>query len=320
MTVQLADVWQAHQRLKPFLRPTPMVLSHWLSDLAGAEIYLKLETLQPTGSFKVRGAFNRFLVPHPAIETGKLIAVSAGNHGAAVSYAAQRLGCQILVIAPETAPAVKREKISRYAARLEIYGKDYDEAENYGLEKARQTGSFYFSPYNDPAVIAGQGTVAMEIFEEQPQIDTLLVPVGGGGLIAGVGIVGGALSKKRVVGIQPEKTATFTASFQRGQQTSTEQQPTLADGLAGNLEPDSITVPLALRCVHEMVTVSEESIATAIRESVTRSGILVEGAAAVGVAALLEEKVRLSRRRAALILTGRNIDRKRVRELFCQQQ
>lgn len=317
MTVVAADIWRARVRIRPYLAETPLVQSGWLSDLAGVPILLKLESLQPTGSFKVRGAFNRFLDSDPRMEEGPSLAASAGNHGAAVSYAAQRLGRKVAVVVPESAPSIKREKIARYGASLEVYGRNYDEAESYGLEKAIRTQAFYFSPYNDPVVIAGQGTVALEIFEQHPEVGTILVPAGGGGLVAGMGVVSRSLqADTRVVGVQPENAAALTACFQAGHQVKSPQGETLADGLSGNLEPDSATVPLALACVDDMVTVSEAAIREAIAETAVRSGLILEGAAAVGIAALLEEKVELEGRPAVVVLTGRNIDKERLGKIL----
>jgi threonine dehydratase len=252
---------------------------------------LKLETFQPTGSFKVRGA----LAALTALPAGtRVVTASAGNHGLAVAWAARRLGLDATVVVAETASPAKVEAIRRFPVRLIVQGADYDEAERYALS----LDGHYVSPYNDREVIAGAGTLALEL----DRADTIVVPVGGGGLAAGVGLVTDA----RVVGVVAEASPAMLAAVDAGHIVAVTVRDTLADGLAGNIEPGSVTVDLCARHLSDIVAVSEAEIAEAMRELAGQHGLVAEGSGAAAVAALLAGKIEPQGRTVA-ILSGRNV-------------
>jgi threonine dehydratase len=275
----LDDVHAADVRIRPLLPPTPL--------LDG----LKLETFQPTGSFKVRGA----LAALTALPAGtKVVAASAGNHGLAVAWAAAELGLEATIVVAETASPAKVDAIRRFPATLVQHGSDYDAAERHALTLE----GHYVSPYNDREVIAGAGTLALELADA----DTIVVPVGGGGLAAGVGLAAGG----RVVGVVAAASPAMLAAFAAGEAVGVPVGETLADGLAGNIEPGSVTVELCRRSLAAVVAVSEDEIERAMRHLVSEYGLVAEGSGAVAVAALLAGKVTPEGRTVAVV-TGRNV-------------
>ncbi|MBX0327727.1 threonine/serine dehydratase [Oscillochloris sp. ZM17-4] len=301
-----ADIVAARRRIAGVAALTPLEHSRPLSAHTGAEVYLKLECAQVTGSFKVRGAANALLAD---ADRSPAIACSAGNHALGMAHAAALLGLEVTLVLPEGASPAKVAALRRYPVRLILHGQGYDEAEAEALRLAHAGGLRFISPYNHPAVIAGQGTLGAEIFAQLPQADTIVVGVGGGGLISGVGIWAKAMSPHaRVIGVQAERSAAMIASLQAGQIVSAPDLPTLADGLAGNIEPHSITFPIVRRVVDTMLTVSEAQIAAAMRWLLDEHHLVVEGSAAVGVAALLHGLVDgVAGRRVVALLCGRNI-------------
>src|SRR4051794_30928285 len=275
-----ADVVAAAGRIRPHLKPTPVVESDGFS--------LKLESLQPTGSFKVRGA----LAAVTALEPGmKIVTASAGNHGLALAWAAERLGLEATIVVAETASSAKIEGIRRYPATLVVHGRDYDEAERHALTLE---GS-YVSPYNDRQVIAGAGTVALELGD----VETIVVPVGGGGLASGIGLV----SDARVIGVVPEAFPAMRAALDAGRLVEISGTETLADGLRGNIEPGSVTFELVRDHVDDVVTVTEDELAAAMRYLAFAHGLVVEGAGAAAVAAIRAGKADSG----VAIVSGRNI-------------
>jgi threonine dehydratase len=310
--VSPADIEAAAARLHGRLRRTPVERSPALAARTGGDVWLKCECFQETGSFKLRGALNRLLTLDEAALGRGVVTVSAGNHGLGVAEASARLGVRATVVVPETASSAKVHALAGYRDRgveLLTAGSDYDAAEAHGLELARTTGRTWISPYNDAAVIAGGGTVALEALEDVPAADVLLVPAGGGGLIAGAGIWARHVRPGiRVVGVQPDTSPSLHAALAAGRLVTVPVLPTLADGLAGNIEPGSITFPLARQVVDEVVLVREDEIADAIRWLLREHHILVEGSAAVTLAALLAGRVTgVHGRRVVALLTGRNI-------------
>lgn len=266
-------------------------------------LFAKLETRQPTGSFKVRGALaalSRF--PSGA----RAVAASAGNHGLGVAWAAERLGVAATIVIPTTASAAKRAALRRYPVQVVEHGEGYEAAEYHALELATG-GGVYVSPYNDSDVIAGQSTIGPELEEQLgPGPLTVVCPVGGGGLCAGLALWARTRPGASVVGVEVERSTAVSASVRAGRVVQVQVEPTLADGLAGNLEPDSITPVLIAAAGVHLVTVSEEQLARALRTTVLELGLTAEGAAATPVAALLAGLVPAAPR-TVLILTGRNI-------------
>lgn len=295
------DVLDAAERLSDFLSPTPLLESPAL----GRGALLKLETVQPTGSFKIRGALAALTLLGP---DERVVTASAGNHALGVAHAAALLGLEATVVCAETAAPAKLAALERYPARLVRHGRGYDEAEAHALELAAE-GLAYVSPYNDRHVIAGQGTIAVELMRELSDPTTIVCPLGGGGLAAGVALVAATRPPVRIVAVECEASAPVLASLAAGEIVPVEVGPTIADGLAGNLEPGSVTFDLIRRDVTEVVIVSETEIETAIRFLASEHGLVVEGAGAVAVAALLAGRVGPSPGPTVALVTGGNIDR-----------
>ncbi len=314
--MNLREVLRARQRLRGVIWPTPLVRSPWLSEHRSAQVYLKLENLQLTGSFKVRGALYKLMRLGPEAQRREILTVSAGNHGRALAYGAELFNARATIIVPRTAAPTKIEAIARHRVSLLLVGEDYDEAEQQAREMAARSGALFLSPYNDADVISGQGTIAVEMLEAIPQLDALLVPTGGGGLLAGVALAARALNPKiKVFGVQSENSPAMYESFRAGRLVRVRERETLADGLAGNIEPESITFPIIRQYVDDILLVSEKAIREAIVLLLKHEHQVVEGAGAVGVAALLE----LSRdfgQRIGVILTGSNIDLDRLTALL----
>jgi threonine dehydratase len=303
------DVIAAQARLGTRVWRTPIVASAWLSDLAGARIWLKLETVQTTGSFKFRGALNaiaRLRETRPEVTT--VTTASAGNHGAALAAAGALLGVKVRVHLPATAPAVKKQALARLGAVV-IEAPSYDAAEDRAREEAA-SGVTFVSAYSDSDVIAGAGTVALEMLDDRPELDTLIVPLGGGGLLSGAAIVARARRPEAlVIGAEAAASPVFTAALAAGRPVTVEVHDTLADGLAGNMAPDSQTFGIVRDLVDRVVRVPESVIADAMRGLATRERLIAEGAAAVAVGALFEGGLDLTGRSVGIIVSGRNTGR-----------
>jgi threonine dehydratase len=317
--MRLLEVLLARRRIAPYVRRTPLVHSSWLSDLAGADVALKLESVQRASSFKSRGAFNAVVarLERGASTLTRIVTASAGNHGRALAEAAETFGLPLTVFTPADAPQTKLAAISRHGAELRANGRDYDEAERLAKAFAKETGAAFISPYNDADVIAGAATVALEIFEEAAGTDALVVPVGGGGLISGVATVAKALSPAyTVVGVEVEASCAFQTSVRAGKLVEIVPGPTLADGLGGNPDPDTMTFEPIRRLVDRIVTVSEGDLEAALVSLVTSEHIITEGAGAAATAAIVGRRVELAGRRVAVIVSGANIDRERLAGLL----
>jgi threonine dehydratase len=311
----LADVLRARARIAPFVRRTPLVRSGWLSELAGADVGLKLESLQRESSFKSRGAFNAVLarLERPERAPARLVTASAGNHGRALAAAAATFGLPLVVFTPADAPATKLAAIRRHGAELRADGRDYDEAERMAKAFAIETGGDFISPYNDADVIAGAATMAVEMFEEAPDLDTLVVPIGGGGLISGVASAAKAIAPAcEVVGVEAEVSCAFHTSVRAGRLVEIVAGATLADGLGGNPDPETITFGFIQRLVDRIVTIGEDDLAAAIVGLVEFEHLIAEGAGAAATAAILGRRLDLRGRRVGAIVSGSNIDRTRL--------
>lgn len=307
----LGDVRAAARRLQGVARRTPLERSDALSAAAGAEVHLKLEGMQRTGAFKLRGAYNALALLPPEARARGVVTASAGNHGVGVALAARLLGARAVVFVPEDAPEAKQKRIARLGAELRRVAGSYDDAHPAAVAFAERTGAAYLSAFSDPAVVAGQGTVGLEIFEELPQVRTIVVPVGGGGLAGGIGTVARALGPGvRVVGVQTDQTAAMHASLAAGRLTSVPYGPTLCEGLSGDV--DDWSLALARRVVDEVVLVSEDAVRRAIRWLYVEEGVVAEGSAAVAAAALLEGAVAGVEGPVAAVLTGSNLDAARL--------
>ena len=309
----IADIFAARGRIAPHIRRTPLVSSAWLSALAGADVRLKLESLQITNSFKLRGAVNAtaaFLERHDARTgtAGQIVTASAGNHGRAMAFAAERFGLKLVVFTPQSAPRAKLDYIARHGADLRP-APTYEDSERMAKAFAAETGATFISPYSHPDVIAGAATVAVEILEDWPDVDTILVAVGGGGLVGGIAIAAAALAAGRVeiVGVECDASPAFHEALRAGHIIEVEVRPTLADGLAGNMDPETITFDLVKRLVNRMVLAPESAVADAIRGLFEEERVIAEGAGATAVAALLAG-IEVARRKVAVVVSGANID------------
>ena len=311
--LSLHDVRAAADRLRPFVVRTPLERSASLSDLCGTHVWLKLECFQHTGSFKLRGALNALLLARAP----RVVTVSAGNHGLGVAHAARIVGSQATVVLPTTASAAKIAALERSGAELRLCGATYDEAELAGRQLARERNEPFISAYNDPAVIAGGGTLAPEILDELPQARTLIVPAGGGGLISGVGIAAHGIDPSiTVYGVQSVASPALHAALAAGQLVPVNVHASLADGLAGNVEAGSITFELIRAHVAQIALVEETAIADAMRRVLEDEHVLVEGSAAVGVAALRGGLLELEGP-SVVVLTGRNVAAALLRQVVC---
>jgi len=306
--VTLDDVRSARQRIQEHVYLSPCARSETLSRLSGCHAWLKLENLQMTGAYKERGALNK-LIRLSAEERGRgLIAASAGNHAQAVAYHAGRMGVPVTIVMPEGTPLLKVANTRSHGAKVVLSGTNYDEAyaEARRLEAAEQRT--FVHPFDDLDVIAGQGTVGLEVLEQVPDLDAVLVPVGGGGLVSGIAAAVKALRPAaRIIGVETEVLPSMLASLEERRLVTIEPATTLADGIAVK-RPGELTFAHVQKLVDEIVTVSEEEIASAILYLLEKEKAVVEGAGAVGVAALLNHKVRLEGQRVVSIVSGGNID------------
>jgi threonine dehydratase len=313
--VILNDVFRARKRIAPYVRRTALCESPWLSDVAGAPVSLKLESLQRENSFKSRGAFNAVIarLEHRNASGLTLVTASAGNHGRALASAAQVFRLPLVVFTPADAPQTKLASIRRHGAELRAEGRDYDHAEILAKRFAQDRGATFISPYNDPDVIAGAATIALEIFEDAPLTQALIAPIGGGGLISGVATAAKALAPAcLVVGVEVEVSCAFQTSVRAGRLVEIVPGPTLADGLGGNPDPATITFDLVRRFVDHIVTVSEADLAAAVVGLVEHEHLVAEGAGGAATAAIAGRRIDVAGRRAAVILSGSNIDRARL--------
>ena len=303
------DVRAAAERIRGHVLRTPLRRSEWLSSITGGEVLLKLETLQPTFSYKVRGAFNAVhRLVERAVQNQKLVTASAGNHGRALAHAARSAGISLTVYAPEQAPRTKLDAIRESGAELRLCS-DYDTAEKLAKEHGRTGDALFISAYANPDVIAGAGTVALEILGERPDVDMLAVGIGGGGLISGTAIVSRQPGLRvTVAGVEMAASSPFTHSLAAGRIVEIEVGPTLADSLAGNLDPDTMTFDLVRRLVDQIALANEDHLRGAIAGLAKRERLIVEGAGAAAVAGILAGTLDVRGRRVAVVLSGANID------------
>jgi threonine dehydratase len=306
--VSVLDVLAAARRINPYVQRTPLERSGHLSKALGADVWLKLECFQATGSFKLRGALNALLVLDDEARRRGVLTASAGNHGLGVARAAALTGLPASVVVPETASRAKVELLRESGCELILHGPDYDAAEAHAIDLAGRRGATFVSAYDHPAVVAGGGTIALEVLESLPEADLLVVPAGGGGLISGVALAAkGVKADIQVSGVQSTASPTLHAAMAAGRQVTVPIEDSLADGLAGNIAVGSITVDLARQFVDEVVLVEEADIAAAMRTVLEHEHVLVEGSSAVAVAALETRRLSVAGRTVVLVLTGRNI-------------
>jgi len=307
--VSLSEIMAARLRLGDAVIRTPCVESAALSELTGARIFCKQEHLQRTGSFKERGARNALALLPPEQARRGVIAASAGNHALGLSWHGRDLGIPVTVVMPRFAPLVKVARCRRFGATVVLHGDTFDEARTEADRLATEQSLTYLHPFDDPHVIAGQGTLAFEVLEQVPDADAVLIPVGGGGLLAGAATVLHALKPElQIIGVEPAHAACFAAGMEAGQPVRIHTRFTLADGLAV-AEAGRHTLSIARPLVHRMVKVGEESLALAILRLAELEKCVIEGAGAAGLAAMLGDALlELAGKRVVLLLTGGNID------------
>ena len=316
LTTLVNDIVDAEARIRPHVRETPVVHSPALSEAAGAEVWLKCENLQVTGSFKVRGATNRMLALSDDERRRGVVAASSGNHGVAVAHAAATLGIPVTVYVPEFVSPAKAAAMKRLRANVVTFGTDGLDTEIEARRVAGAERRTYISPYNDLAVVAGQGTVGVELRRQLDGISTVIVAVGGGGLIGGIAACLKHFdSRIRIVGAQPANSRVMIESVRNGRVVETPSLPTLSDGTAGGIELDTITFQLNRDLVDEWIEIPEDEIARGMRHAIEVEHMLIEGAAGVAVAAVSRARRPLSGK-VAVVLCGANVSAARLREVL----
>lgn len=311
------EVDEAENRIRALIRETPIERSPLFSVMTGADVVFKCDNLQHTGSFKVRGALNKVLSLALKERANGVITASTGNHGAAVAYALARVDAKGIVCVPHGASATKVAAIERLGADIRYHGSDGADTEVFARRYAEENDLAYVSPYNDPKVIGGQGTLAVELARQTDPLDALFVALGGGGLISGVaGYLKSAWPQVRLVGCSPANSQVMIQSVNAGKLLDLPSEPTLSDGTAGGVEADSVTFPLVRELVGEFVTVSEAEIAEAITLFMDAHHMMIEGAAGVAIAAMIKSADKWRGRRIGVVLCGANIALETLREVL----
>jgi len=307
--IDVKDVKNANHKIRQHIKKTPLKRSHFFSSLCGGNIYLKLENHQITASFKIRGALNKMLRLTEEDKAKGVITASAGNHAQAVAICAEKLDLNAKIVVPKTTPRKKIDKIKKHDVELMLYGETYDEAEQKAISLAKEENRTYISPYNDKLIIAGQGTIALEILENLPEVDVILVPVGGGGLISGIGTV---IKNKnpaiKLIGVQSDASPVMYESLKAGEIVDVTIKDSIADGLSGGIEKGSVTFEMVQKYVDEIILAKENTIRKAIKLLWKNEKEISEGAGAVGLAAILDNKERFKDKTTVVVISGGNID------------
>ncbi|SVA30307.1 uncharacterized protein METZ01_LOCUS83161, partial [marine metagenome] len=310
-------VIDAEQRIHGHVRETPLERSNFLSQLTGADVYLKLESSQITGSFKLRGAMNKMLALSEKERANGVLTASSGNHGTACAYLMNYFKIPGTIFLPESVSPAKLEAIQSFGPDTELVPGDGIEAEKRARNLAASRGQVYVSPYNDPLIIGGQGTIGIELQRQTENIDVILVPVGGGGLVAGVGSYLKSRDRKvEIIGCQPENSRVMYESIQAGEIIDMESKRTLSDGTAGGIDHDSITFDACRNVISDWALLSEQEIAAAILVTLERQHLMVEGASALTIAALMQNPQRFAGQTIVLLLTGSKLGLETLRNLL----
>lgn len=308
--VSLSSIREARQRIANIIYRTPLYLSPRLSAMTGTNVYLKLESYQPTRVFKIRGAANKILRLSSSERDRGLLAASSGNHGLSVSYVAKLVGTSATIVVPTNAVEEKVGAIEEYGARVVKHGLYHDERMNKVLEIQKKTNATIIHPFDDPDIISGQGTIGLEIFEDLPSVDTVVVPIGGGGLISGVSTaIKNLKPTARIIGVEPEKASSMYQSVKEGKIARLSDTTSIADGLATR-EPGTLTFAISKQNVDEIVLVSEDEIKKAVFNVIKECHLVVEPSAAAAVAALIKFKPRKNNENVVVVISGGNISRK----------
>ncbi len=305
--IKLTEFYEARKRVQKWARHTPLEYSPPLSEKTDAEVYLKLENQQVTGSFKIRGATNKILLLSDEERARGVVTASSGNHAQGLGYAAKQLGVKAKIVVPERTPKVKIDAIRKYGVELIIEGDEYMDSERLARQIEAEEGMTFVSAYNDLDLIKGQGTVALEMIEDQPQLDTILTPVGGGGLASGISTVYKQATDAEIIGVQSETSPVMYECVKKGYIHDIPLEDTYAEGLHGGLEEGSVSFPICRDNIDDWVILSEREILAAIKYMLHESHMLVEGAGAVGVAALLAEPSRWNGKQIGVVISGGNL-------------
>jgi threonine dehydratase len=307
---------EAEKRIRPYLRETPVEYSYVLTNMTGCEVYLKLENIQITGSFKARGALNKILSLQSS--TAKIITASTGNHGLGVANALAVVKKEGTIYLPKGASPAKVEAIKMRGAPVEFYGENSDETEQYVRKLSETTNQIYVSPYNDEEVVAGQGTIGVELLRQVPELDVVFVSIGGGGLIGGIASYLKAVNPKiEVVGCLPVNAPAMYECIKAGKIIEVPEKPTISDGTAGGLERGSITFGICQKYVDSYITVTEEEIISAMKLVIKYHHLIIEGSAGVAVAALIKDKERFKGKKVAIVICGGNVSETVLKSLIC---
>lgn len=317
--ITLADVKKAQENLKGVARRTPLFVSSTFSKQTGYEVYLKCENKQKTGSFKLRGAYNKVASLTDEERARGVVASSAGNHAQGVAYAATAFGIKSTICMPVTAPLAKVQATKNYGATVIQHGEVYDDCYAKAVEVQKETGATFLHPFDDEYVMAGQGTIALEILEDLPEVDTIIVPIGGGGIISGIAVAAKAIKPEvKIIGVQAEVIASSKASLEKGEIVTVNGSKSLADGISVKT-PGTKTFEVIKKYVDEIVTVTEDEIANAIFSLVERNKVVAEGAGATPLAALLSGKIKNAGEKVVAVVSGGNIDIATVAKIIDRQ-
>ncbi|MHA2008044.1 MAG: threonine ammonia-lyase [Promethearchaeota archaeon] len=304
----IEPIKKARERIREYVRMTPLIRSEYLSKICKGNIFLKLENLQPTNSFKVRGAFNRLLQLNPEESKRGVVTASSGNHAQGVALAAEKLNISAKIVVPTNVSMAKLSKIKKYDVEI-IQEGDFDSVERKAREVAVKENIIYISPYNDLEVINGQGTITLEIYEDLADVDSIIAPIGGGGLISGIALAAKSLdSSIEIIGVQTSGASTMYQSWKAGKIVVVEEFQTIAEGLLGGLEAGALTFELIKEYVDHIILVDELSVKKAINLLWKKEGQIVEGAGAVSVGYILEEKEKFAQKNVVAIISGGNIE------------
>ena len=315
--ITAADIKITHEKIAPYINYTPVQHSPYLSQLADADVYLKLDCIQKTGSFKFRGAISKLTSIPVSERKSNAYAASTGNHGAAVSLGASILGMKCNVIVPEGTSPAKLEMIKMYGGTIEFYGTDCLEAEAHAQKLVLENGGTYVSPYNDEAVIRGQGTMGVELSESLTNIDAVFVAVGGGGMIGGLGTyLKTVFTNIEIVAASPKNSCVMYESLQAGKILDLPSEPTLSDGTAGGVEEDSITFPICQDVIDRFVLLTEDEIAEGLKVGLLKHHIMMEGAAGTAIAAFMKAKEHFKGQRVVIVICGANISQDVLKQII----
>ena len=314
------EVLEAEKRIRKHIRETPVEFSAYLSQLANCHVYLKLENIQFSGSFKLRGAMNKFLSLSEKESEKNIVTSSTGNHGAALAYILKKFNGRGTIYMPENVSQAKVEALRLYGANLQFYGDDCIKAEMKAKETAIKNNDVWISPYNDPKIIGGQGTIAVELLRQLGKIDSVFIPVGGGGLASGIaGYLKSIDDTIEIIGCQPENSRVMFESFKAGKILDIESRPTISDGTAGGIEQGSITFDICRNTIDDFILVAEDEIKKAIKLILEKHYMLIEGGAALSIASFIKAKERFKDKHVVLIISGAKISLNQLKEILHEE-